>query len=309
MAIAIFSDIENLDPWIAAIKREDPSVEVVSYEDIKDNTFVEFAMAWNHPHGIFTKYPAVKTIMALGAGVDHLIDDPLLPENINIARIVDHRLSQDMYEFALAAIMNRLRQLTSYRENQREKIWKRKRYMRISDVTIGVMGTGVIGNHLALQLHGAGFKVGGWGRTPGEKVPYKKYHGNQQLDNFLGESNILICLLPLTSSTKGILNKTNLQVLPEGSWVINLGRGGHVVDNDLIDMIDSGHIDGANLDVFSKEPLPADHPYWSHPKIYITPHIASLPDPESVAPQIIENYRRTIENKPLLNSVERKREY
>lgn len=309
MAIVIFSDIENIDQWIDALKKEDPSVDVIHREKIKDKTFVEFALTWNYPHGLFSEYPSVKTIMSMGAGVDHLVNDPILPEKINIVRIVDPALSQDMFEFALAVIMNRLRMLTYFHENQRKKIWKRKRYRRISDVSIGVMGTGVIGNHIATQLQKTGFRVSGWSRTRGESVPYKKFHGPFHLEDFLRNIDILICLLPLTPATEGILNQKNLGTLPPGSWLINLGRGGHLVDGDLIRLLDSGHLAGASLDVFTEEPLPEDHPFWSHPGISITPHIASLPDPWSVAPQIMENYHRTSKNKPLLNKVDRRRGY
>ena len=214
-----------------------------------------------------------------------------------------------MYEFALAVIMNRLRQLTLYNDNQRMGIWTKKVYMRISDVRIGIMGTGIIGNHIATELDKSGFNVSGWSRTRGKKFPYKKYSGSDQMEDFLRTTDILICLLPLTPETGGILNARNMQILPERAWIVNLGRGGHLVDNDLIELLDSGHLDGANLDVFREEPLPPEHPFWSHPKIFITPHIASLPLPESVAPQIIDNYYRTIEKRQLLNTVNRQQGY
>jgi glyoxylate/hydroxypyruvate reductase len=309
MAIVIVSDVDNLKPWISALKKNDPGVEIMTLDEVKDKSSIKFALAWNYPHGLFREFPSLKTISSMGAGVDHLINDPLLPENVNLVRINDPRLTRDMYEFTLALIMNRMRMLTFYRENQLNGIWKKKRYLRMSDVRIGIMGTGVIGHFTACHLLKVGFDVSGWSRSPGNDVPYKKYHGSGQLDEFFGTAGILVCLLPLTQATYGILNKGNIQKLPERSWIINLGRGGHIVDEDLIGLIDSGHIDGANLDVFREEPLPADHPFWKHPKIYITPHIASLPLPESVAPQIIENYHRTTSNQPLLNVVDRNRGY
>ncbi len=309
MSILIASDIKNLKPWIRALKKTAPEVKVITAEDVKDKSAVEFILAWNFPHGRFKEYPHLKTIFSLGAGVDHLLDDPNLPEKVEVVRIIDPKLSHDMYEFSLAVIMNRLRMLTRYRENQLQGIWKRKMYLRISDVRIGVMGTGVIGSHVASELHKSSFTVSGWRRTPGQPVPWRKYYGQKQLDDFLGNSDILICLLPLTPATERILNKENLEKMPAGSWLINLGRGGHLVDHDLIDLLNSGQLEGANLDVFRAEPLPADHPFWNHPKIFITPHIASLPYPESVAPQIIENYHRTIETRPLLNKVNRELGY
>ncbi|MFP4367886.1 MAG: hypothetical protein ACLFQA_12395, partial [Bacteroidales bacterium] len=129
MAIVVVCDFDNLDPWINALKKVDPSTEIIRIEEVEDKSSVEFVLAWNYPHGLFRDYPGVKTISSMGAGVDHLINDPFLPKHINIVRIVDPRLSQDMYEFALAVIMNRLRQLTNFRENQMKGIWKKKRYL------------------------------------------------------------------------------------------------------------------------------------------------------------------------------------
>ena len=309
MAIVIASDFENTGPWIDALKKAAPSVDVRIIDEVRDRSVVEFVLAWNYPCSLLREYPHLKTISSMGAGVDHLLRDPSLPEHINVVRLVDPKLSQDIFEFALAIIMNRLRMLTRCRENQQSGMWKRKRYMRISDVHAGIMGTGVIGSHMASGLLRSGFKVSGWGRTSGEPAPYRRYHGSGQLEGFLSAVNILICMLPLTPSTENILNRENMQMLPQGSWIINLGRGGHLVDQDLIDLLDSGHLAGANLDVFREEPLPPGHPFWSHPKIYLTPHIASIPDPDSVAPQIIENYHRTLKNKPLLNMANRQLGY
>lgn len=309
MPIVIVSDFANPEPWINALKKADTEVEVHILEQVKDRSKVEFALAWNHPPGIFKEFPALKTISSLGAGVDHLLKDPDIPAQINIVRIIDPQLSQDMFEFALAVIMSRLKNLHHFRENQLQKVWKKKRYLRMDQVMIGIMGTGVIGHHVASNLQRVGFSVSAWSRSEGQPTAYKKYSGGKQLENFLQNTDILICLLPLTPDTKGILNKKHLGMLPKGAWVVNLGRGGHVMEPDLIEMLDNGHLAGANLDVFAEEPLPEEHPFWGHPKIFITPHIASLTDPESVAPQIIENYRRTMQNEPLLNLVDRKKGY
>ena len=309
MPIVIASDIVNIKPWIDALKKTAPSLEVKNIENVTDRNVLEFVLAWNYPHGLFRNYPRLKTISSMGAGVDHIMNDRHLPEKVKVVRIIDPLLSQDMYEFTLAVIMDRIRSLMHYSDNQRSKIWKKRLYLRISDINVGIMGVGRIGNHIALQLQTAGFRVHGWKRVEGAAKTCKMYHGPGQLKDFLAVSDILVCLLPLTHETEGILNRKNLETLPQNAWVINLGRGGHVVDDDLIGLIDSGHLDGASLDVFRDEPLPTDHPFWSHPSIQITPHIASLPSPHSVAPQIIENYRRTLENKPLLNLVDRERGY
>ncbi len=309
MALVIFSNVHKVTPWIDALKEADPEIEVITHDQIKDKHKVLFALAWNHPKGIFREYPNLKCISSMGAGVDHIMTDPDIPEQTKIVRIVDPLLSQDLAEFSLAVVMNHMRGLTSYRLRKEQSIWKISRYKRIADVKVGVMGTGVIGNHVAAFLQSCGFTVSGWGRSPGSPGTYKRYHGADQLKDFLGEINVLICLLPLTPQTRGILNHETLAMLPQGAFVVNLGRGGHVVDQDLISLIDSGHLSGASLDVFEKEPLPVGHPFWAHPSIEITPHMASLTAPESVAPQIVENYRRAITGQELLNQVKRELGY
>jgi glyoxylate/hydroxypyruvate reductase A len=309
MPVVIVSDFANPEPWINALKKTAPDLEVLVFNESLDRSQVEFALAWNHPPGIFMTFPNLKTISSMGAGVDHLLKDQNIPAQVNIVRIIDPLLSQDMYEFALAVIMSRMKNLAHFRENQQQKIWKKKRYQRMNEVRIGVMGAGVIGHHVASNLQRVGFSVSGWSRSEGQPTAYKKYFGPNQLEAFLKNADILICLLPLTTETRGLLNKNTLGMLPVGAWVVNLGRGPLLVDNDLISLLNSGHLAGANLDVFHREPLPAEHPFWLHPKVYITPHIASLTDPESVVPQIIENYRRTINNQPLLNQVDREKGY
>jgi glyoxylate/hydroxypyruvate reductase len=311
MSLLIASTGKNLDPWIQALKETDPGLEVTTLDQVTDKSAVTFALAWNHPKGVFREFPNLKCISSMGAGVDHLLKDQTLPDQVRVVRIIDPLLSQDLFEFALAVVMQRNRTMDQFRVNQSNKLWKKKRYTRISDTRIGVMGTGVIGNHVASGLHGLGFQVCGWGRTAASdnNTIYTRYVGNSQLDAFLKASEILICLLPLTPETRGILNRENLSRLPQGAYLINLGRGEHVVDQDLIEWLDAGHLSGASLDVFSPEPLPEAHPFWEHPKIRITPHIASLTDPKSVAPQIVENYRRAMNGRPLLNEVDRLKGY
>ncbi len=317
MSILIAAPGRNPDPWIRALKQADPKIKVVTLDQPGNKEAVRLALAWDHPEGIFSGFPKLGCISSMGAGVDHLVTDTTIPEHIEMVRIIDPTLSQDLFEFALAIIMGENRTLDQFKENQAKGLWKKKRYARIKDTSVGILGTGIIGNHVATQLAGLGFRVCGWGRTgpsgtTGEKghpLPYKRYFGQNQLGLFLQSAGILICLLPLTEETRGILNRKHLSQLPRGASLINLGRGAHLVDEDLVELLDSGHLSGASLDVFSPEPLPAGHPFWGHSKIRITPHIASLTDPESVAPQIIENHRRLLQGKPLLHRVNRQRGY
>ncbi len=309
MSILIVSPGKNLDRWVEALKEADPSVPVYLPEQVKDPADIKFALAWNHPSGFFSQFKNLGGISSFGAGVDHLVKDPQIPDRVTITRIIDPLLSGDMAEFALAVVLKHMRRLTRYCRYQAENQWKKHSYLRVKNVSIGIMGTGMIGHHVANYLLNTGFRVSGWSRTQGKEAAYGKYYGKEQLNDFLKGCNILICLLPLTNATHGIINKHLLRKLPLGAHVINLGRGAHVLDGDLIQCIDEGHISSAHLDVFDPEPLPEDHPFWEHPKIDVTPHVASLTDPRSVAGQVMENYHRLQAGEPLINTVSRDRGY
>lgn len=239
----------------------------------------------------------------MGAGVDHLLSDPNLPVHIPIVRIVDPELAMAMSEFVMGLILNHLRGYTICAKNQQKKIWKAIPFKIAKNVSIGIMGMGILGQDLARKLNMIGFKVNGWDASSKEIENIKIYVGDTEFGEFLKNTEILICLLPLTHKTSAILNKSNLKKLPDNAYLINVARGEHVVDEDLIELIDNGKLSGACLDVFSIEPLPEDHPFWSHPNIMITPHIASLTNPKSVAPQILENYQRIKSGQPFLNQV------
>ncbi len=305
MSILIVSPGKKLNRWKDALNAVDPSVAVFLPEEVKDPLDITFALSWNHPKKMFRKYPNLKCISSFGAGVDHLLSDTQIPKHVEIVRIIDGLLSADMFEFALAVVMKHLRKLTRYTRYQEASIWKKHEYLRIKDIRIGIMGTGMIGHHVASELQRVGFRVSGWNRTGGQPTSYDKYYGTVQLNDFLKVSDVLICLLPLTRQTRGIINYSLLKALPADAYVINFGRGAHVNERDLISAIDEGHISGAHLDVFEEEPLPENHLFWQQPGIDITPHVASLTDPDSIAPQVMENYHRSREGMPLKNLVSR----
>ena len=305
MSILIVSPGKKLNRWKDALNAVDPSVAVFLPEEVKDPLDITFALSWNHPKKMFRKYPNLKCISSFGAGVDHLLSDTQIPKHVEIVRIIDPLLSADMFEFALAVVMKHLRKLTRYTRYQEASIWKKHEYLRIKDIRIGIMGTGMIGHHVASELQRVGFRVSGWNRTGGQPTSYDKYYGTVQLNDFLKVSDVLICLLPLTRQTRGIINYSLLKALPADAYVINFGRGAHVNERDLISAIDEGHISGAHLDVFEEEPLPENHLFWQQPGIDITPHVASLTDPDSIAPQVMENYHRSREGMPLKNLVSR----
>jgi len=303
MSIVIITAGKETTGWAQALKAKRPELEVLVHPDVAAKDKVEFALTWGHPLGVFKEYPNIKCIASMGAGVDHILHDPELPASATITKLEDPNLTRDMGLFVVALVLNHMRNLTAHKLNQQQHTWSRKRYLTTDNTTIGIMGMGTLGAHAATELTKLGFRVNGWARTEKQLTDVKVYKGEEELDSFLAKSDILICLLPLTPQTESILNKKTLSKLPKNAYVINVARGKHLVDEDLIELLDNEHLAGASLDVFREEPLPENHPFWNHPKINITPHIASITDPASAATQVLDNYDRLQRGEPLKNIV------
>lgn len=303
MSVVIIRQDGKIDSWKAVLQRLAPDVHFYSYLEEHPREEVEVAMVWKHPPGIFKQYPSLKYVASFGAGVDFLMDDPDLPTSLPVTRVVDPILASDMSEFVIGAILAYLKNLHQYGSDQIRSSWKPLPYKRIRDVTVGIMGMGELGKALSKDLIALNFKVSGWSTSRKSLEGISSFAGTNERSEFLAQTDVLICLLPLTPNTQGILNKELFGQLPRGAYIINVARGGHLVDEDLLEMLDNGHLGGACLDVFHKEPLVSDHPFWRHPKVFITPHVASVSDADAVAPQLIENYRRFKEGQPLLYQV------
>lgn len=309
MSLLILSPTRETNSWVQAIKEVDANIDVFVYSEPVDNNSVEFVLAWNHPYGSLKNYPNLKCISSMGAGVDYLLKDPELPKDVLLTRIVDPELSKTMFEFILAMVMNHLRGLTQFKQLQISEKWEPATYKRIEDTRIGIMGLGEIGSYVAEHLMKMGFAVNGWAQIQKPNCKADVYLGSSDLETFMQSTDILVCLLPSTPKTIGLLNKKTLQYLPKGASLINVARGDILVDEDLIDILDSGHLKTASLDVFTQEPLANDHPFWKHKKINITPHVASLTNPKMVAPQIVENYWKMKKGEELLHEVSREKGY
>ena len=309
MPISIICQNKDPLPWLKALKDIDSSLDVRIFPHDANREEIECVLAWSQPEGIFNDYPSLRCIMSMGAGVDKLVEDPSIPCNVAITRIIDSELIDSVVEYVLAAVMSYVRNLQDYYENKQEKLWEQSSYRKIKNVNVGVMGLGYIGCAVTEKLFQIGFKVSGWSRSKKNLNGIKTFHGKEFLEKFLSNSEILICLLPLTSNTRGIINVETLSQLPKGAYFINAARGEHVIEEDLLLMLNSQHISGAFLDVFCEEPLPQKHPFWKHRRIMVTPHIAGLTNPQSVAPQIVDNYRRLKAGKPLINQVDIERGY
>jgi glyoxylate/hydroxypyruvate reductase A len=296
-------------PWVEHLRRQDPGLDLRIWPDVGPPEEVLFVLSWKHPLGIMKRFPQLKCIASLGFGVDHVLRDPDLPAGVPVTRIVDAGMVDAMSTYVLAAVLDHTRQFDLYRGDQALKTWTPRVPKHPRDVRVGIMGLGHLGADAARKLHALGFPVSGWSRTPKSIDGVVGFTGDSGLDDFLSIADILICLLPLTPATEGILNRRTLSKLPAGAYLINAARGEHLLEEDLISTLESGHLSGACLDVFREEPLPESHPFWSHPRVTMTPHVASLTYPRDVAPQIVANYHRVRTGQPPWNVVDLKRGY
>lgn len=309
MTISIICTDKDPKPWVAALHACDPTLEIQVWPDENEKADVEFALCWKHPEGLLCEYPNLRCVSSMGAGIDHLLGDAFFPKHLPVVRLVDPHLAQDMFEYICTAIMYYFREFDLYRAQQRQSCWQQLPPRSMAETTVGFMGLGKLGGYSAERLSNMGFNVIGWSRSQKSIAGVKAYAGEKQLDDFLSRTEILICLLPLTDQTRGILNVELFARLPKGSCVVNVARGENLVEDDLIRALDAGQLRGACLDVFKEEPLPEDHPFWKHKKILMTPHCSSITDPRSVAPQIVQNYRLMRDGMPLLNQVDMLRGY
>jgi glyoxylate/hydroxypyruvate reductase A len=250
------------------------------------------------------RYPNLKLIVSMGAGVDHLLRPPGPPPGIPVARLKDVLLTSAMAEWVLLNVLRFHRQDPEYRALQQRKEWLELSAPSTAERRIGILGIGELGSATARVLTSLGFPVMGWSRSAKILAGVQTFHGANGLLAMAAQSDILICLLPLTPETRGVLNAKLLSTLPRGAYVINGARGGHMVAADMLAALDSGYIVGAALDVFEPEPLPPESPFWSHPKVFLTPHAASITIPSSVAPQVVDNIRNMRTGRPLINLVD-----
>jgi len=295
--------------WRAALQRRIPDLEVRIFPEIGDPAAIEAALVWLPPPGLLASLPNLRAIFSLGAGVDRLLEDPTLPADVPLCRMVDPSLTASMAEFVLLHVLRYHRDLDVYEQQQRRAEWRLVLPRPASATVVGVMGLGELGIASARLLLRHGFTVRGWSRTPKAVEGVASFAGEAELDAFLAEVGVLVCLLPLTPVTRGILNAALFARLARGARLVNLARGAHLVERDLLEALDSGHLAHATLDVFTREPLPSDHPFWRHPRITVTPHAAAYSLPESGAEIVAENIRRLRAGAPLLHRVDRRRGY
>jgi len=297
------------DPWIAALRAELPGLEVRVWPDCGATEEVEAALIWGPYADQMGRFPNLKAILSLGAGVDHILRAPGRPPHVPVVRLVDPGLQQGMREYVTCHVLRHHRDIPAYAEQARKGLWIERRQILPGERRLGIMGLGALGAACAEALVPFGFDVIGWSRSRKTINGVGCFYGEEAFRPFLAQCEILVCLLPLTPDTVDILNRDTLSALPPGATLINVGRGEHLVEEDLLALLDSGHIAGATLDVFRTEPLPRGHPFWRHPKITVTPHIAAVTLARTAAPEIADNLRRLADGRPLLHVVDPGRGY
>ena len=297
--------------WTTPLAEMAPELKVVVQgRDEYDPVSIDYVLGFRPQPGLLKTLPNNRAVFSLGAGVDGFLSDPEYPRQVPLVRFVDHQLSREMAQFCAMHTLIFHRQQRMFDALQRESKWRQSVPPRkTEDTRVGVLGIGEIGTMVAERLREHDFQMAGWSRTRKTIDGVESFAGADELQAFLARSDILICLLPLTDDTRHVLNAKTFAMLPSGAFVINVARGGHLVEPDLIAAIDSGHLAGATLDVFETEPLPDSSPLWAHPKITVTPHVAAISDPRVMAKVAVDGIKRMESGKPLENVVDFARGY
>ncbi len=275
-------------PWVDALREHLPGLAVATLDDAPLPDSVRYVAAWKHPSGSLARFTSLRAVFSLGAGVDHLVADPDLPATVPLVRLIDPDLTNRMSEWVVLHVLLHHRQQRLYDYQQYEKIWADDAHQPAArDVRVGVMGLGVLGQDAARKLSVMGFDVAGWSLSPKRMEGIRTFAGEAERDAFLGWTQILVVLLPLTPATRGVLDAALFRRLARdghaGPILINAGRGGLQDEADILAALEDGTLRAATLDVFEHEPLPAASPLWRHPAVTITPHNAAASTPQTVA--------------------------
>ena len=309
MAILFRSTPAATARWRPLLGALMPGRDIRFWPEIGDKAEIEYALVWQPDPGLLAGLPKLKLIFGLGAGIDHLLRDPELPRQVPIVRLVDPYMTDAMSEFVTLSVLRLHRQDLDYMAQQRAAVWEEREQKNAAERPVGILGFGTLGQDAGRKLKALGFEGAGWSRGDKAIAGFTTFAGPAGLEALLARSEILVCLLPLTPDTAGILNARTFARLPRGAGVVNAGRGGHLVEKDLIPALESGQLSGAVLDVFDAEPLPPGHPFWRHPRIVVTPHIAAETHPPTAAPIIAEAIRRFEAGLPVPNLVDLARGY
>lgn len=301
-------DGDEYAAWRAHLSRALPDERIVLAGEPHDPAGIDIALVANPPYGALAPYPNLSFIQSLWAGVDRLLGDPSLP-NVPVARLVDPDLTQAMVEAVVAHVTALHRQTYSYARQQAQRDWKPRDQPLARERRVAILGLGELGAAVARVLASLSFPVSGWSRSPRQIEGVECLSGDHGIEALLSRANILVNLLPLTPDTTGILDRDLFARLPKGAGLVNVARGAHLVEDDLLAALDEGRIDHAILDVFREEPLPRDHPFWPHPRVSVFPHVAAYSAPESAARIAAANVLAFRQGLPVTGRVDRARGY
>ncbi len=263
------------------------------YEAWPNSIGANYAIVWKPPKELFERNAQLKGAINYGAGVDAILSMESVPAHVPIIRLEDAGMAQQMAEYALYGVIHHHRHVQIYAAQQRERVWmQHEDRANLQRPTVGVMGLGEMGGHVARKIAAFGYEVRGWSKSKRDVENVRCFAGSDQFNEFLRETNVLVCMLPLTEATRGLINSKTLSRLPRGSFLVGAGRGAHMIEADALAALDSGQLAGALLDVFVTEPLPADNPLWSHPNVIVTPHIAATTPIRDACAQIVDKIER-----------------
>jgi glyoxylate/hydroxypyruvate reductase A len=294
------------DPWVQGLQQAFPAADVSAWTPGAPPA--DHAIVWAPPQQFIDEQPGLQTLFNIGAGVDALLQLKL-PTGLKVVRLDDAGMSVQMAEYVCHAVIRHFREFDGYDAETQAGKWSFRKPRSRADFAVGVMGLGVLGERVAKALQVFDFPVNGFSRSPKDLPGIRCFSGAQALPEFLAATRVLVNLMPLTPETENILNKDTLAQLQPGGYVINVARGKHLVEEDLITLIDSGYLSGAMLDVFRTEPLPADHPFWRHPKIIVTPHTSARTLREESIAQIVGKIHALQHGQPINGVVDSQRGY
>lgn len=308
MNIVYKSEPERGRKWASLLAALAPGARFQQWPDVGNPDEVEYLVAWQPPENIMQQFPNLKVLFSVGAGADQF-DYASLPPTLPVVRMIEPGLTQGMVEYVTFAVLGLHRDMPRYLQQQRAGVWQAHPVQTAAKRRIGVMGLGTLGEAVLKPLVAMGFDCGGWSRTPRDLPGVRCWAGDEQLGEFLARSDILICLLPLTERTEGMLNADLFGQLPAGAALVQAGRGAQLNHQHLLDALDAGQLSAAVVDVTAPEPLPAEHRFWHHPQIWLTPHIASQTQPESAVVALLANIRRHQRGEPMVGVVDRQQGY